>query len=339
MSSVRKGGAGRPVPVEEDRLISWLRQRAAQQGADRLGDDAALVPAPGWAVTVDQQIEEVHFLRGTPPEIVARRLLAVNLSDLAAMGARPVFALLTVAAPPDFPFRRFHNALLRACRRHGVELAGGDHSRSGRLHTTLTLLGRKPSGGRWLRRANGRAGDRLWVGGSLGEAAIGRLLLAAGARSESRRIVLPRQFTAPQPLAAAARRAVRRHLAPEPQLDLASWLTRRRRAAAIDVSDGLLLDLRRLCRESGVSATIDATELPLAPRADDLATRLGHEAVELALTGGEDYTLLFSLPRRAVPPPRFRCTAIGELRPGAGVRAEGAPGGAPSRPGWDHFGS
>ncbi|MDH3744032.1 MAG: thiamine-phosphate kinase [Acidobacteriota bacterium] len=340
--------SGRGASAAEDRLILWLRQKLSQQGFERVGDDAALLPAPprgGWAATVDQQIEAVHFLSGTAPATVARRLLAVNLSDLAAMGAEPVYALLTVAAPPTFAFRDFYDSLLRACGKAGVELVGGDVARAPRLHTSLTLLGRRPRRGRWVRRRNGRAGDRLWVGGVLGESAAGRLLLAAGARPSGRGIELPRRFTAAPQVAAAAKRAVRRHLAPRPQLELGRWLGTRRRAAAIDISDGLLLDLERLCRESVVGALIETSQLPLARHCDDLATLLGglprQDSIRLALSGGEDYVLLFSLPPAVKPPSHFGCTPIGELRRETGVRLEGISrsglvSGLAST-GWDHL--
>src|SRR6185436_12693499 len=126
-------------------------------------------------VTTDSQIEGVHFPPGLDPALVARRLLAVNLSDLAAMGAEPRHAFLALAAPPGFAHRRFFRALLAACRLQGVELAGGDLARDPHhVHAVLTLLGTRPAAGRWLRRDGARPGHRLWHGGTVGESAAGQ---------------------------------------------------------------------------------------------------------------------------------------------------------------------
>ncbi|MGB6993947.1 MAG: AIR synthase related protein, partial [Thermoanaerobaculia bacterium] len=179
----------------EDALVEWLRQRSDRAGQALLGDDGAVISARGeWAVTVDHQIAGVHYPEGLDPAILARRLLAVNGSDLAAMGAQPRFAFLALAVPPGFDTRRLFASLLRACSRLDVELAGGDLARSPTATASLTLVGSKNPKGRWLRRSHGRAGDVLWVGGTLGESAAGRLLLARGARMSGRRVDLPGTF-------------------------------------------------------------------------------------------------------------------------------------------------
>src|SRR5690349_19407362 len=203
----------------EDRLLRWLR---GQLGETLIGNDAAVLPAGGpFAVTVDSQIENVHFVPGLDPALLAKRLLAVNLSDLAAMGAIPRWAFLALSTRDGFDHRRFFRSLIDACRRHGVTLAGGDLARSlGGTVATLTLLGTKPEDGRWLERAHARPGHDLWLGGTVGESAAGRILIERGARKSGSRIDLPRGFETSAPLRAAARRAVRRHLLPEPQLDL-----------------------------------------------------------------------------------------------------------------------
>ena len=111
----------------EDELIDWLRRRTARRGGRWIGDDAAILPrSEQWAVTVDTQVEGVHFLPGLDPAVVARRLLAVNLSDLAAMGARPAFGFLALSAPGDYDHRRFLASLTDACERYELDLAGGD---------------------------------------------------------------------------------------------------------------------------------------------------------------------------------------------------------------------
>ena len=323
----------------EDALVEWLRQRSEKAGRELLGDDGAVIAGRGeWAVTVDHQIAGVHYPDGLDPAVVARRLVAVNASDLAAMGALPHLAFLAVAMPAEIDSKRFFRSLLRECARLGIELAGGDLARSPTATASLTLMGRKEPRGRWLQRSLGGAGDALWVGGTLGESAAGRLLLARGAQMSGRRVDLPKGMGADRGIAAAARRAVRRHLLPIPQLELGQWLAGRRRVAAIDLSDGLALDLHRLCRESGVGAVLESDALPQPARFGDLSRALDQDPLELCLTGGEDYVLLFTLPRSAVPPSGLGCTRIGRLTGGQALQlatAEGTRALAPT--GWDHF--
>ncbi len=335
---------GRPAGADsEDRLIGWLRGLAGRSGArSPIGDDAALLPLGGdWAITTDSQIEGVHFPAGLDPALIARRLLAVNLSDLAASGAEPVWAFLALAVPPGFDARRFFRALDQATRAAGLTLAGGDLARLPQgFVATLTLLGRRPKGGRWLRRSAARAGDVLYLGGTLGESALGQRLLARGAGMDARgRVTLPVDLALPNALIPAARRAIRRHLAPEPQLALGASLGKLRRVAALDVSDGLARDLYRLCRESSVGATVEAAALPLAPGFAELCHRLGAEPPTLALGGGEDYVLLFTLPRRTAPPRDAPCTRIGQITADRAIElyTDGAQQKLPPL-GWDHLG-
>lgn len=320
--------------MDEDDLLAWLRT-IDPQATSAIGDDAALLePAPEQALTVDSQIEGVHFLPGLDPAVVAERLLAVNLSDLAAVGARPELALLALSAPLDFQRRRFFRALLDAMRRHGVRLAGGDLARAPLVVASLTLLGHLPSGGRWLRRDGARPGDALWVGGTLGESALGRHLLARVGRPDP--LAAERELRSE--LIPAARRAIRRHLRPEPQLELGRWLSARRRVAALDLSDGLARDLPRLCRASGVGAAVEANALPVAAGSDALCIELGLDRLEMQLGGGEDYVLLFTLPTGESPPERFGCRRIGQIHEGRSLRLQD-PAGERSLPaiGWDHL--
>ena len=329
----------------EDRLIGWLRRRWDGRDGELplIGDDAALLDLGGdWAITVDSQIAGVHYPADLDPAWVARRLLAVNLSDLAAVGAAPAFAFLALSAPQGFDARRFLSALARAARSFGIRLAGGDLARNPeRTTATLTLLGRRPRGGKWLRRSNAYAGDRLWLGGTIGESALGQLLLAYGARPRTQRsIEIPAALDLSPALIGAARRAVLRHLAPEPQLALGTALGRLPRAAAIDVSDGLARDLHRLCRESAVGAEINAGALPLPNRFAALAAALGKNPLEIAFGGGEDYVLLFALPEDITPPEGFTCREIGRIVAGRSIRSLRA-GRAEALPalGWDHLAS
>jgi thiamine-monophosphate kinase len=325
-----------PAPRGEDRLLAWLRQRL---DSTLIGDDAAILPALGEAaVTVDSQIAGVHFPADLDAADLARRVLAVNLSDLAAMGATPAYGFLALSAAPGFDHKRFFRSFVAACRRHGLTLAGGDLARHpGGTVATLTLIGTKDEGARWLRRGGAEAGHDLWLGGTVGESAAGRLLIERGARLSGARVELPgiyESFTSRWQN--AARRAVRRHLRPTPQLALGRWLGLQPTGAAMDVSDGVARDLHRLCRESGVGAEIAAAMIPLSSRFPELCQTLGADPLALALTGGEDYVLLFTLPPGSAPP--AGCHRIGTItrKRGIGLVTDGA-----RRPlaaaGWDHL--
>src|SRR6185503_17175574 len=153
------------------------------------------------------------------PALVARRLVAVNVSDLAAVGAAPAYGLLALSAPPGFDHRRFFRGISAAAESFAITLAGGDLARAPQLVATLTLLGKR-RGARWLRRDAAKPGDDLWVGGTLGESALGHLLLERGARWHRGRIELPADLLLDAATQRVARRAVERHLLPQPQLAL-----------------------------------------------------------------------------------------------------------------------
>lgn len=312
-----------PPPADENRLIDWLRR---QPGGALIGDDAAVLPPGSFAVTLDHQISGIHFPPGLDPAIVARRLLAVNLSDLAAMGASPAYAFLALAAPVGFDHRRFFTALLAACRRYGLTLAGGDLARHSTLTASLTLLGTKAESARWLTRGGARPGHALWLGGTIGESAAGRILIERSKPEE-----------ASASLRRAIRRAIRRHLQPTPQLTLGRWLSEQTEGAAMDVSDGLACDLHRLCRASGVGAEIDAAALPFADRFAMLCPRIGADPLALALGGGEDYVLLFTLPE-GIAPPESEAQRIGRITKGKrlALLREGKRSDLPDA-GWDHL--
>lgn len=330
--------------MSETALLRWLRRQI--EDPCLLGDDAAVLPSGGpFAVTMDSQIAGVHFVPDLDPAVLASRLLAVNLSDLAAMGAEPAYAFLALSTAPGFDHRRFFRALLRACRPSGTVLAGGDLAASPHATVaTLTLIGRRPESGRFLHRADAAPGQALWLGGTIGESAAGQRLIARGARLRGRKVELPPDFSASGAVRSAARRAVRRHLVPRPQLALGTWLGRQESAgvAAIDVSDGLAIDLRRLCAESGAGAEINASDLPLPDRFADLCRSIGEDPISLALGGGEDYVLLFTLPEGIVPPePEAR--KIGRITRAGAPRSKRIlfrqDGGTRALPalGWDHL--
>jgi thiamine-monophosphate kinase len=329
----------RPPRESERSLVEWLATRP--QTAGRIGDDAAIFgPRAAHVVTVDSQIAGVHFPADLEPEILARRLLAVNLSDLAAMGARPAHAFLALAAPSGFAHRRFFGSLLRAAGRHGLELAGGDLASGPSISASLTLIGERwPGARRWLRRSDARPGDDLFLGGTVGDSALGLELVRLGARLGRRGVSLPEAASLDAELRPAARRAVRRHLLPTPQLALGAWLSRHARGAAIDVSDGLARDLHRMCAASGAGAVVESARLPLAAGLEPLAVALGLDARSLALGGGEDYVLLFTLPEGVAPDPALRCRRIGRIQHDRAVVLVDAAGRAEplADRGWDHL--
>lgn len=323
--------------ASEDELTGWLREQCARRENRLIGDDAALLPRnEKWAVTMDTQIENVHFASDLEPAAIARRLLAVNLSDLAAVGAQPAYAFLALSAPPDFQHRLFFEALLAECDGFGLELAGGDLSSQPRLMAVLTLLGYKPAGQRWLKRESARPGESLWLGGPIGEAALGLHLLQSG-WTEGRPFRLDGDRKIPDSLVSTAKRVVARQLLPRPQLELGNWLGGCGAGAAIDISDGFARDLRRLCTESGVGAEIDLARLPVSEDLEQLAELLGLSWPKLALEGGEDYVLLFSLPNGLVPPSAWDCREIGRITIDEIVLKSNSGTETLQAAGWDHL--
>ena len=312
-----------------------------------IGDDCAILRVPKGnelLVTTDFTLEGRHFRRDWhPPESVGHRTLARGLSDLAAMGARPLAAFLSLALPGGTLgsrtgrrwVERFFAGLRGLAELHAVPLAGGDtaESPSGLVLADIVLVGTAPAG-RALRRSGGRPGDALYVTGELGGAAAE---LAA----------MERRGAGMRPSARAAR-AVRANdsslahpqLYPQPRIAVGLALLRRRLAtAAIDLSDGLSSDLAHLCHESGVAAELWLAALPIHP----LALRAGTEqAIDFALNGGEDYELLFAAPE-AVKMPRsvagVRVTRIGKLARGRAVSLVDSGGRRRPLPprGWEHI--
>jgi thiamine-monophosphate kinase len=318
----------------ERALLAEIRRRVPRRGRVRWGpgDDAALVaPSPRpLLLTTDALVEGVHFRRGwLRPRVLGRRAFEVNASDIAAMGGRPVAALLAITARPDFPaadLRDIVTGVRDRARATGAALAGGNLAAGPILSLTVAVLGDVPS--RAVGRAGARPGDRLFVTGTLGGAALGlRTLLRPHVRRGRY---------------ARARSAWQRPLA---RLRAGQLLARRDLAGAmIDVSDGLVIDAERLCEASGVGAILWVDRLPLAGSLD---TEPRSVARWLALTGGEDYELLFAVgPARVPALLRARAslgcpvTEIGEVVRGHRVRvvdARGRPVALPARRGHVHF--
>lgn len=302
------------MPLGEFDVIARYFTHSTTRGDVLLGvgDDAALLmPPPGQALVAatDTLVEGRHFLPGTPAAAVGHQALAVNLSDLAAMGADAAWALLSLSLPEvDEPWLdAFAQGLHALAERHGVALVGGD-TVSGPRVVTIEVLGFVPPE-LALRRGGARPGDLLFVSGWPGEAAMGLELLRSGR--------LP--FTADD-------HCVRRFLYAEPRLALGQAL-RGRATAAMDVSDGLLGDLAKLARASNAGATVDLARLPVSPALVSHVDRARCE--RYVLNGGDDYELLFTLPPQLATQADAIAAAagcvvhcIGEITTGSGVRCE-----------------
>ena len=317
--------------MNEDDLVRRIRAMFS----DRIGDDAAVID--GLVATTDMLVEDVDFTKDTPPQFIARKSLAVNLSDLAAMGATPSWALASFALPPWFiaHLDPFLEALASAAREYRIEIVGGDLSRSATLVISIAACG--TTGPRPLLRSGARPGDRIYLSRPIGGAAAGLALLRSGWTLDG----APPQAAGYTTLE-FARSAMRRQLDPEPELALGSALAAVPEVSAcIDVSDGLSTDLNRLCEASQCGAEIERERIPVFPDLLGSSAALGIHVRDAVLHGGEELALLFTSSMREselsarVGRPVYM---IGRMTPGKGVtlREEGVakalePGG------WDHF--
>ncbi len=309
------------LPPEFARIGRYFRPLAGPGALDLTDDAAVFAPPPGreLVIAADAMVEGVHFLPGTAPDLVARKLLRVNLSDLAAMGAAPFGYLLTVSVPRSAGeawFERFSAGLAADQAEYGITLLGGDTTETpGPISLSLTILGHVTPG-QALRRSGARAGDELWVTGTIGDGLLG--LEAARGRLED-----------------ADGYLVGRYNLPSPRLGLPLWGLA---TAAMDVSDGLIQDVGHVCRASGVAAVIEAYCVPLSTQ----ARAVGPAWWEAAITGGDDYELILAIPAgredamHAIGTP---ATKIGRFTTGEGVQVVDASGDpmALSRRGWSHF--
>lgn len=320
--------------MSEFQLIAALRERLGAIGRERIergiGDDAAIWrPGAGQSVVTccDTLIAGRHFPDDTDPADLGWKALAVNLSDLAAMGAAPVAALLALSLPA-FPgsawLDGFCDGWGELARRHDVALVGGDTTRGSELAMTVTCVGQLPHGTA-LCRDGARAGDGVYVSGTLGDAA--QALACWQARDRSPR----------------AQALFDRLCRPEPRLALGVAL-RGMATSAIDVSDGLAADLGHVLAASGVGATVELAKLPISDALRGIASP--EEVQRRALNGGDDYELCFTVPaeREAAlcaiaATCATRITRIGTITPDGGLRLIGPDGGIAAIPvsGWDHF--
>ena len=316
-------------------LIAKIRQLAAEVPAPRvtrgIGDDCALLrtyPGEELAITTDFSIEGRHFKQEWhTPECIGYRALARGLSDLAAMGAKPVAAFLSLAVPKKLTvakgkqpswMERFYEGMLALGADEGAPLAGGDLSESSLVVADVMLVGSVPRG-KGLLRSGARAGDKLYVTGALGAGLLG-LRILEGERRVSQE---------------AEDEALHRHFYPQPRIAQGVAL-RGVASAAMDLSDGLSTDLARLCEESGVAAEVDAVKLP----------RTMEATLAEALHGGDDYELLFTAPAKRRVAKEIRGVAVTEIgrvvarRKGLATvtLVDGKKKSPLDAKGWEHFG-
>lgn len=311
------------------------------------GDDCAVLPPTSahTCVTTDAVVEGVHFTRRTSSlEDVGYKALAVNLSDLAAMGARPRWMLCAVALPKRFSptdLRRLAAGMAPLAREHCVALLGGNVTSASALSITLTLAGDVPKSRRPLLRSGARSGDVLYLAGAVGEAAAGLRLLEQQARATEvpakfrRRRLQPRRA---QPWSQALVEAQRR---PKPLVALGKAIAPFA-SACVDVSDGLLQDLGHVCAASRLGADVDSRRVPVSAALETFVGSRG-AALRDALTGGEDYALLFTVPpsktaalERALRRACLAAIPVGCMTERRGVRVDGRQW--RGRQGFLHFG-
>src|ERR1041384_1217057 len=337
--------------MDEFDFIDSLRQRVASTSLKSesltagLGDDAAVFRGAAGketVITADLLVEDVDFRRTTtPPFLLGHKALAVSLSDIAAMGARPLWSLISIGVPEDVwetDFaERLYDGLLDLANRYGVQLIGGDTSRTNENIVIDSIVVGECAAGATVMRSGAGAGDHIFVTGSLGAAAAGLRLIERGAH-------LAEQNLGDED-SQKLDHILLRQLRPEPRVGWGIVLGEERLATAmIDLSDGLSSDLNRLCAAGNVGALIDSSLLPIDNRVVELCGRRALDPLQLALHGGEDFELLFTvkpadgarLPRRV---DGVEIKRIGEVSKAAdGVRiSEGQriwdlkPGG------WKHF--
>ncbi|HEX8618678.1 MAG TPA: thiamine-phosphate kinase [Thermoanaerobaculia bacterium] len=312
--------------MNEGQLVARFRELFST----RIGDDAAVVPVEKGeqVLTSDMLVEDVDFRRTTPLHFVARKSLAVNLSDIAAMGARPELALLSLALPP---WAREHlddmlESFAAAAREHRIEIVGGDLSRGEKLVVSIAAIGRVVT--RPLLRSGAKRGDRIYLSRPIGGAATGLTLLEKGVASYAER-----EFV---------ESAIRRQLDPEPELALGLALAEIKEVTScIDVSDGLSTDLHHLCEASGCGAEIAKERIPIFQDLLTFGGRLGVNVRDAVLHGGEEYALLFtsSLPESQLSARLRRPVyAIGRMTSERGVILQEEGIARPLLPGgFDHF--
>jgi thiamine-monophosphate kinase len=314
------------LPAEFALIARHFRPLAGPGALDLQDDAAVLAPPPGreLVLTADAMVAGVHFLPDDSPDLVGRKLLRVNLSDLAAKGATPLGYLMTVSTPRDTPdawFAGFAAGLAQDQKEYGVTLLGGDTtSTPGPISLSLTILG-QVAPGQAVHRVGAQPGDGIWVTGTIGDGALG-LAVARGRLQDPSGYLLSR-YRLPQPRVGLAIAGIA--------------------SAGMDVSDGLVQDLGHLCRAGGLTAEIDAALVPLSPQ----ARQAGPEWLVTCLTGGDDYELLLAVPpgreaalQQVAQAAGIAVTRIGSFRSGPAQVMVRGPDGKPmtlATGGWSHF--
>jgi thiamine-monophosphate kinase len=345
-------------PRSEFDLIKSVRERAACQSSNSanpqnsliiqgIGDDAAVVKqntGRETVVTTDLLVEDIDFRRdSSPPALLGHKALAVSLSDIAAMGARPRFSLLSLGVSHHVWEEegnfvdQFYEGFFSLADRYDVRLIGGDISRTPEKIVIDSIAMGESAAGRSVSRSGAKAGDLIFVTGSLGGAAAGLRLLERGARLG--------QEHPDEPEWKLVEELILRQLRPEPRVGWGLVLGEEQLASAmIDISDGLSSDLHHLCEESGVGALIETARLPIDEPVKDLCGRRALDPLLLALHGGEDFELLFTVHPENVAnlPTRVdgvSVARIGEIKEAShGVRiAEGSRVWDLTAEGWQHF--
>ncbi len=332
--------ADNPLTSEEDIIQGYLAPLAASMpGAHGLKDDCATAaPAPGYEfiLKTDPIAEGIHFLSGDAPEDIGWKALAVNVSDLAAKGARPYGYLMSLSfpAPPERAWMAaFARGLGEAQSAFGIGLLGGDTDRRpGPLAIAPTVIGEAPVG-RMVPRATARPGDILYVTGTLGDASLGLVLRQSAALAKGWRL-MPHH----------AQAMIARYLRPQPRLALAAVILAHARAS-MDVSDGLMKDLGRMCKASGCGAVVEHAALPVSA-AFAAVRAVAPEAAARALFAGDDYEVLCAIAPQSLSAfveaanlTGLPVTRIGQITDGSAVVLRDADGTTmvPSSGGWDHF--
>lgn len=302
------------------RRISALLPPAPPEVLVPVGDDCAVLKIGDstWVAASDMLVSGYHFRDWAAPEDVGFKAVAVNASDVAAMGGTPRFVLVSGGAPDPETALRCFEGVMQAARKFGVYPLGGDTTRADALTVDVTILGELTA--QPVLRSGASSGDLLAVTGELGAAAAGLLALEDGR--------------------AGPERLIRRYLRPEPRLEAGLVAARLGVRAMIDLSDGLASDVCRVCEQSGVGCMVDLELLPVKEDTRELATALGRDPEVLAATGGEDYELLICAPEPVLNAlsenVEVPVTVIGEITDEAVVFVRrGAPVGGLS--GWDHF--
>ena len=339
----------RSSPRSEFDFINSLRQRVASLTTQSLvagiGDDAAVIrntEGRETVVTADLLVEDIDFRRTTtPPYLLGHKALAVSLSDIAAWGARPLWSLVSIGVPDDVWqtdfVERLYDGLLELANRYGVRLIGGDTSRTTDNIVIDSIVTGECAAGMSVKRSGAKPGDHIFVTGSLGAAAAGLRLIERGAHLAEQ--------TLGDDETQKLDHILLRQLRPEPRVGWGLVLGEERLATSmIDLSDGLSSDLNHLCEASGVGALIDSSLLPVDDRVQELCGRRALDPLQLALHGGEDFELLFTVaPENAARLPRkvdgVEIKRIGTIQSASeGVKiSEGARTWELKPGGWMHF--